>query len=121
MRKRTLFFVVFLLCAALSVKASRPFMLPVAAKATDCSADGKAWQERGVIGVPYVQAEGSFRSSMNQSGWGFVHKVSLGGRNERALYTWRKGRRELTLMLWRISVNKTGFSWGIADSSGKEK
>ena len=106
---------------AVAISQVRPFVLPIAARVSDESMDGKGWQERGVVTVPYVQAEGNFRSSMNQSGWGFLHKVSLGGRNGRALYTWRKGRRELTLMLWRIDVNRTGFSWGMADNGRKEK
>lgn len=99
---------------------SRPFIMPIAAKVAETSKDGKGWQEQGAITVPFVQAEASFRSSMNQSGWAFLHKVPLGGRNARALYTWRKGVNELTLMLWRISVNKTGFSWGIANSKERK-
>ena len=117
------FLFVGFICAEVNASASvaaRPFIMPIAAKVAETSKDGKGWQEQGAITVPFVQAEASFRSSMNQSGWAFLHKVPLGGRNARALYTWRKGVNELTLMLWRINVNKTGFSWGIANNKERK-
>lgn len=108
----------FLLVSALICFAgptrNRPFILPISAKATEHSKDGKGWLESGVITVPFVQAEASFRAAMAQSGWKFLHAVALAKNNVQTLYTWRRGGRELTLMLRRINVNKTAFSWGLA-------
>ena len=97
-------------------KFARPFVLPIAAKVTEYSRDGKGWLESGVMTVPFVQAEGSFKAAMTQSGWKFRHLVSLSGRSRGAhtLYTWLRGGNELTLMLRRIDVNRTAFSWGLA-------
>ena len=95
---------------------SRPFTLPVAARATEQSRDGKGWLESGVMTVPFVQAEGSFKAAMAQSGWKFRHAISLSrrGRGAHTLYTWQRGGNELTLMLRRIDVSRTAFSWGLA-------
>lgn len=95
---------------------SGPFRLPLASVVTEKSRDGKGWQEQGVVGVTYVQAEGQFKSALARDGWVFLHKVPLAGLNSRALYTWKRGASSVTLMLWRIDVGKTGFSWGVANN-----
>ncbi len=94
----------------------RLFRLPLAACVVERSGDGKGWLEQGVIGVTYVQAEGQFKSALTRDGWVFLHAVPLAGANERTLYSWKRGRFSVTLMLWRIDVGKTGFSWGVADA-----
>ena len=101
--------------------ATRPFLLPVAAKAVEESKDGKGWRESGVMTVPFVQAEASFKAAMAQSGWKYRHAVALGKVNTHTLYTWYRGGNELTLMLRRIDVNKTSFSWGLAKTEKQKK
>lgn len=96
-----------------SVAAHRPFALPVAAHVEENSRDGKGWLESGIVAVPFVQAEASFKSAMSQSGWGFIHAVPLSSGNTHTIYTWRRGTQELTLMLRRLDTNKTAFSWGL--------
>ena len=95
--------------------SGRIFKLPITAKIVETSIDGKGWLEQGAMAVTFVQAEGQFKSAMARDGWAFQHKVPLAGLNSRALYTWKRGGRSVTLMLWRIDVGKTGFSWGVAD------
>ena len=99
---------------ALPPVVARPFVLPIAAKAAEQSKDGEGWREGGVMSVPFVQAEASFMSAMAQSGWKYLHAVALSKGNRHTLYTWRRGGNELTLMLRRVDVNKTSFSWGLA-------
>lgn len=99
---------------------SRLVQLPLSAMVTQTSEDGKGWMEQGVIGVTYVQAEGQFKSALAQSGWSFQHKVSLTGMNNRALYSWKRGGRSVTVMLWRIDVGRTGFSWGVSAPDEKQ-
>lgn len=94
----------------------RPFALPVGAKITDSSESGKGWKERGVVGVTFVNAQKQFRSACAKNGWQFVHAVPLTLSVGHSLYTWRRGSQELTLMLWRIDVGRTGFSWGVSKS-----
>ena len=101
--------------------ATRPFLLPVAAKAVEESKDGKGWRESGVMTVPFVQAEASFKAAMAQSGWKYRHAVALGKGNTHTLYTWNRGGNELTLMLRRININKTSFSWGLAKMENKKE
>lgn len=105
-------------CMAASPRAevARPFTLPVAAKAAERSKDGKGWLESGMMAVPFVQAEASFKAAMAQGGWKYLHAVALSKGNRHTLYTWRRGGNELTLMLRRVDVNKTSFSWGLAKS-----
>ena len=91
---------------------ARPFTLPIAARSAEMSKDGKGWLESGVMAVTFVQAEGSFKAALAQSGWKYLHAVALGKGNSHTLYTWRRGGDELTLMLRRIDVNRTAFSWG---------
>ena len=121
--KKTLLLSAILSCFtpvfASGVAAVRPFILPVAAKAAEQSKDGKGWRENGVMTVPFVQAEASFKSAMAQSGWKYLHAVALSKGNRHTLYTWRRGGNELTLMLRRIDVNKTSFSWGLVKSENQ--
>ena len=116
MRVTFVIFSLFTVCLdATPVKAGpRLFSLPISAKVLEESKDGKGWLESGVIMVPFVQAEASFKSAMAQSGWKYRHAVALGKSNSHTLYTWHRGGRELTLMLRRIDVNRTAFSWGLA-------
>ena len=106
--------------ASPSANVDRPFRLPVAAKSVETSKDGKGWLESGVMPVPFVQAEGSFMAAMAQSGWKYLHAVALSKGNRHTIYTWRRGGNELTLMLRRIDVNKTSFSWGLAKTENNK-
>ena len=109
-------------CLVLAASAAnRPFVLPVAARAFSSSEDGRGWQETGVARMTYVQAKGQFRATLAQAGWRFLHAVAFSTRNDRVLLTWRKGSRELTMMVWRIDVDRTGFSWGISRKSNERK
>ena len=114
--KRTFTITLALMTACLTAApmASRPFIMPVAAETLETTKDGKGWQETGVARMTYVQTEGQFKASLAQSGWKYLHSVALSSRNERSLLTWKKGNRELTVMLWRIDVGRTGFSWGVS-------
>ena len=119
-------FVVMMSVAVLSASPAEfcPFIMPVAAEVQETTKDGKGWQETGVARMTYVQAVGQFKASLAQSGWTYLHTVVLSSRNERLLLTWKKDRRELTMMLWRIDVGRTGFSWGVSEMSktnAKEK
>ena len=123
MKMRKFTFLLAFACASAHVagiQESRPFILPIAAKVVELSKDGKGWLESGVMKVPFVQAEASFKSAMAQSGWKYIHAVALGRGNTHTLYTWNRGSNELTLMLRRIDVGKTAFSWGLSHSRKRQ-
>lgn len=103
----------------------RPFQLPPAARVTASDPSCGGWLESGVIGLTCVQAEASFMSEMSRRGWKFVHATTLNsgvsaGTARRRLLLWRRAGHDLTIMLSRIDVNKTSFSWGLA-KTGKGK
>ena len=90
--------------------------LPVSARPQDSGQKGGGWQEQGSMLVTFVNAEGQFKSLMAQQGWSFLHSVPITPGNTRTLYAWRRGNQETTLMLWRIDVGKTGYSWGVSSA-----
>lgn len=105
---------IFLLAVAGAI-AAEPFRLPVEAVATEASPDGKGWTRNGVIPVTFVAARQRFEAAIRAYGWSCVHSIPLGDANDKVLVSWRRGRQELTVMLWRIDVDVTGFSWGLTE------
>lgn len=89
---------------------------PVSARPLGGGQKGGGWQEQGSLPVTFVHAEGQFKSMMAQRGWRFLHSVPIAPGNTRTLYAWRRGNQEMTLMLWRIDVGKTGYSWGVSSA-----
>ena len=120
MKATTLAMAIAALFAAPTAPSAAPFAMPLSARVAEGSPSGGGWLEKGVMDVTFVQAAGQFRAALAQSGWTLQHAVPIAGTNSRTLYTWRRGPREITLMLWRIDVGKTGFSWGLAEA-GKNK
>ena len=120
---RTAFFSSLLLLSAACAVADEPFRLPVEAVATEASPDGKGWTRNGVIPVTFVAARQRFEAAIRAYGWSCVHSIPLGDANDKVLVSWRRGRQELTVMLWRIDVDVTGFSWGLTEEvkNGKAK
>jgi len=109
---------------------SRPFLLPPSAYAVKSDGGRGTWRESGVVALTCVQAESSYRSEMSRRGWRFVHAITLNdgmvaGTSRQRLLLWRRGGQELTLMLRRVDVGKTAFSWGLSrsgeNSAGKSK
>lgn len=114
MKKIVVALLVAIWCGASLVAEGALFALPLAATVTERSADGKGWREQGVMDVTFVQAAGQFKAALAQRGWRFQHAVPVVGMNTRTLYAWKRGNQTVTLMLWRIDVAKTGFSWGVS-------
>lgn len=97
-----------------------PFVLPPSAKVVERGAEGNGWLESGVMSVSFVSAEAQMTTALSRSGWSFVHRVPMPERGNGVVCAYKKGSEELMLMLWRVDVGKTGYSWGIA-GSGKSK
>ena len=110
---QTMIFSAMLLLVTACAVADESFRLPVGAVATETGPDGKGWTQNGIIPVTFVAARQSFEAAIRAYGWSCVHSIPLGDSNDKVLVSWRRGCQELTLMLWRIDVDVTGFSWGL--------
>lgn len=96
--------------------APAPFALPLRAKVTETSADGKGWKSTGEIAVSFQQAQAQLTAKLSAAGWAHLHTIPLG--NGRTLEAWSKGSEELTLMVWRIAPGRSGFSYGLSSKAG---
>ena len=116
---RRLSFLLVILLAAGTVPAAEPFRLPVGARVTATAGDGKGWSVSGEVNAPLVQARARLMSAVTAADWAFLHEIPLGKRNERRLLAFRRGAYELTVMVWRVSVDRSGFSYGLSGIRGQ--
>lgn len=93
--------------------ASAPFRLPVGAVVTEVAADGRGWRQNGQLPVTFQAARQQLAAAVRSWGWRCEHSIPLGPHAERMLTSWRRGGERLTLMVWRIDVDRAGFSWGV--------
>ena len=105
--------------AAGTVPAAEPFRLPVGARVTSTAGDGKGWSVSGEVNAPLVQARARLLSAVTAADWTFLHEIPLGRRNERRLLAFRRGAYELTVMVWRVSTDRSGFSYGLSGKRGQ--
>ena len=92
-----------------------PFRLPalVAEKRVDTS--GKTWQMTGTATNAFADVRNGFYASFKESGYVMRHEIPMDKSGQRILSAWKKGGRELILMLWPIDRMKFGFAWGETD------
>jgi hypothetical protein len=95
-----------------------PFRLPIGARVTSASPDGRGWCVSGEIGFPFVQAKARLLSAATAAGWRHLHTIPLGRKGDRVLMAFSRGDTELTVMVTRRGVAKSAFSCGV---SAKEK
>ena len=88
--------------------------LPVGCVVTDNDNSGKTWAQSGFINVTYVTALNNFTSSLRSQGWREIQHIEMGKEKLQSIMLWQRGNDKLTLMLWKVQVAQTGFSWGIA-------
>lgn len=89
-----------------------PFRLPalVAEKRVDTS--GKTWQMTGTATNAFADVRNGFYASFKEAGYVMRHEIPMDKSGQRILSAWKKGGRELILMLWPIERMKFGFAWG---------
>ena len=109
-------FVLFAAAWSCSARDGAPFLLPMQARVAETAADGKGWAANGEIAVSFEHAQRQFAIKIASAGWHHIHTIDL-GRN-RVLEAWDRGGDELTLMLWRISPGRSGFSYGVSQKAG---
>ena len=103
--------------------ATKPFRIPVGARVTEETGDGRGWQAGGEVSAPFVQAKARLFSSITAAGWSFLHEIPLGGGRggKKTLMAFSRGNSELTVMVWRLAVDRSGFSYGLSRRSRKGK
>ncbi len=89
--------------------------MPVTAVITEADDSGKTWRRNGVMPVTYVSAVNQMRACLKGQGWIAKQVIPLGRKNDRTLISFENGKQKITVMLWRIDLAKTGFSWGIVE------
>lgn len=110
--------IVLIAAAGVSPAAAGPFTLPPGAKVAE-AADAKGWQANGTIGLSFVQAKARLGTVISNAGWSHLHTIELS--KDRILEAWSRGAEELTVMIWRISGGRSGFSYGISGKAGSGK
>jgi len=89
--------------------------MPVSAVITESDDSGKTWRRNGVMPVTYVSTVNQMRACLKGQGWVVKQAIPLGRKNDRTLINFENGKQKITVMLWRIDLAKTGFSWGIVE------
>lgn len=84
------------------------------------SRDKTTWKENGAFAVSFATAKNRVRAKMAAAGYHEKHEIKMGQKDDRVLILWEKGDRKIIYMLWKIDVDKTGYSWGEWDG-GKSK
>lgn len=94
-----------------------PFVLPPSVTSVTGSVDGKGWTANGELKLAFKSAQARLSTSLAASGWAHVHTITLG--KDRVLDAWSRGDEELTVMVWRISAGRSGFSYGVPGAGGQ--
>jgi len=72
---------------------------------------GVGWPEHGEMALSFEQAKIKLGVKAQAEGWLHVHTITLG--KDRVLEAWDRGGEEMTLMVWRISAGRSGWSRGV--------
>lgn len=101
-------------CAILLAAAAVTNLTPKA------SAPGHAvgWPESGEMALAFEQAKIKLGARANAQGWRHVHTIPLG--KDRIVEAWDRDSEEMTLMVWRIAVGRTGWSRGTTSKAGAD-
>lgn len=103
---------VFLLfCLGISAQQLSSF-LPEGGKVTEKNSSGKTWAMNGVYPMPLPEVLKKFDERLLAGKYQLMHKIPMTPDQSRILAAWKKGNEKLIFMFWKISDEKTGFSWG---------
>ena len=88
--------------------------LPVNAKVVSEDVSGTTWRQNCVLQVTYTAAVNQLKAVIGSQGWSLKQELGLGTQNDRCLLVFSRGKTDLTVMVWKIGVGETGFSWGVS-------
>lgn len=110
--------VVFIVCALLMMCAGVHatdirLKLPVNAEVVSEDVSGTTWRQNARLKVPYVAAVNQIKAVIGQQGWRQKQELTLGNQKDRCLLVFAQGKTEITVMIWKVGIAETGFSWGV--------
>lgn len=70
------------------------------------------WQGNGIIDLSFAAARNRLRAKMISKGYKEVHEIKIQKKDERSLTLWQKKSQKIIYMIWKIDIDKTGYSWG---------
>lgn len=89
--------------------------MPVSAVITESDDSGKTWRQNGVMPVTYVSSVSQIKACLGSQGWKLKQNIPLGSAMDRTLMNFEKGKKKITVMVWKIKLTQAGFSWGIVE------
>ncbi len=88
-----------------------PLKLPVSVVSSQQGVKG-GWEFSGFLNANFVSARAQLDSWMQNQGWIPENKISLDESIEpRVILTFSRGSQEMTMFLWKISTDSTGFAY----------
>ena len=91
--------------------------LPVNAVVVSEDVSGTTWRQNAVLRVTYTAAVNQLKAVIGQQGWRLKQELTLGtAASDRSLIVFTRGKTDITVMVWKISVGETGFSWGASEN-----
>jgi hypothetical protein len=70
------------------------------------------WQEHGEMNCSFGSARVRMITRFEGRGFQLKHEIPLGHRGDRCLMLWESPERKFLVMMWRLDVDRTGFSIG---------
>ena len=70
------------------------------------------WQESSQMDLTLTATKLRLKSRFEREGYQLKHEIEMGKHNESCLMLWEKNGRQVIVMVWRIDVNRTGYSIG---------
>lgn len=87
--------------------------LPVSAVVTSSDNSGKTWKQNGYLPVTNATAITQMSACLRGQGWKEIQHIGMGKDKSRCIMVWQCGKKKITVMIWRVMVDQSGFSWGI--------
>lgn len=97
----------------------KPLKLPNAASARAGAKEG--WEYSGEIAANFVSARAQLDSWTQNQGWAPKNKITLDASlSPREILTFSRGSQELTMLIWKISTDETGFAYRRESATSNE-
>ena len=104
----------YILNILLLTAAVAPFVMPPNAVVSGVNVEG-GWCQNGEMALSYRQTRAQFGAKFSAAGWRHKHSVAIA--KDRVVESWERGGETLTFMVWGQAPDKTGFSWGVSQTS----
>ncbi len=87
--------------------------------AVTAKTEKKNWNESGVFELSLVSSKQRLRAKMKRLGYQEKQEIFLDKKKTHSIILWEKGKEQLIYMLWRIEVDRTGYSFRRTEDASK--